>query len=110
MDERNLNQRILVEIAEALTRTTHLPLREIELRCEAETVILHGSVPTYFLKQLAQTTTMSVRGVRLVSNQLRVTDGEQQRSEKQPENAIDLPPISVHETPRLYSRAVLAYA
>lgn len=111
MSERNVSQRILLEVAEALTRTTYLPLRQIALRYEADTVIMDGSVPTYFLKQLAQSTAMNVRGVQQIDNQLRVTDGEQQRTEKEPENSIaPQPPISIRETSWPGSRAVLAYA
>jgi osmotically-inducible protein OsmY len=107
MDERNPSRRILIEIAEALRRTTYLPLRQIDLRYEAETIVMQGSVPTYFLKQLAQSTAMTVRGVHQIDNQLRVTDGEQH----QKENPIDPPPpISVHETSWSCSRFVLAYA
>ncbi len=111
MDERNPNPRILIEIAEALTRTTYLSLRQIELRYEAETVIMDGSVPTYFLKQLAQSTAMSVRGVLQIDNQLRVTNGEQQRAVSEPENSIaPQPPLSVREASWPRSRFVLVYA
>jgi hypothetical protein len=71
-DSQSAEQRLRTEIARALERTNYLTLRQVELRCEADTVVLMGQTPTYFLKQLAQVVAMDVSGVRRVDNRLRV--------------------------------------
>ena len=94
IDERSAEQRILIEIAEAMERTNHRPLRQIDLHYDAGRVILMGLVPTYFLKQLAQTAAMSVSGVDRIENQLRVADGQANQPETSPQAPRS---VCVHE-------------
>ena len=108
IDEQNVEQRILIEIAEAMERTKYQPLRRVDLRYDAGRVILLGIVPTYFLKQLAQVSAMSVSGVGQIDNQLRVADGESHRPDAPLEEVEQ--PICFRETSRLHSSAMLASA
>ena len=80
-DERDAEQRVLMEITEALERTKYQPLRRVDASYDAGTVTLLGIVPTYFLKQVAQVAAMSVSGVRRIDDQLRVADEQRHRSE-----------------------------
>jgi osmotically-inducible protein OsmY len=106
INERNTEQRLLIEIAEAMERTKHPPLRQIDLHYDAGRVILMGLVPTYFLKQLAQATAMSVPGVDRIENQLRVADGQSH----QPDTSLEAPRrIGVRKSSLRRSNAMLAY-
>ena len=55
-------------IERALRATGYGPLRGIEVTVHARLVILGGRVPSYYLKQVAQTTALAVPGVRQVRN------------------------------------------
>lgn len=48
-------------------------LREVQVTEEAGCVVLNGRVPTFYLKQLAQTIAGSVDGVSLLRNDIVVT-------------------------------------
>ena len=63
------------EVERALGATGHAPLRNLHLCQQGSTVILHGHVPSYYLKQLAQATAMTIPGVSRVHNQLDVISG-----------------------------------
>lgn len=108
IDERNMGPRILIKIAEAMERTKYQPLRRVDLRYDAGRVILLGIVPTYFLKQLAQVSAMSVSGVGQIDNQLRVADGESHQADAPLEEVEQ--PICFRETSRPRSSAMLASA
>jgi osmotically-inducible protein OsmY len=47
----------------------HESLRRLQVTESARTVTLQGSVPSYYLKQLAQSTALSVEGVARVVNE-----------------------------------------
>lgn len=53
-------------------RSFFLPLRKISCSLCDGVLMLRGSVPTYYLKQLAQTIAISTEGVREVINELHV--------------------------------------
>lgn len=59
-------------IQDRFHRSPYLPLRRIECRLDDGVLVLRGRVPTYYLKQLAQTICRSLIGIRLVVNELRV--------------------------------------
>ena len=59
-------------IQDRFHRSPYLPLRTIECRLDDGVLFLRGNVPTYYLKQLAQTIGHSLKGIRLVVNELRV--------------------------------------
>ena len=59
-------------VERALRATGYGPLRGIEVTVHARLVILDGRVPSYYLKQVAQTSALAVPGVRRVRNDLDV--------------------------------------
>ena len=64
--------RLAEGVERALRATGYAPLRGIQVTAEARLVILAGRVPSYYLKQVAQATALSVLGVDLVRNDLEV--------------------------------------
>jgi len=65
-----------LDLAESVERTLHATgyghLRGIEVTVHGRLVILGGRVPSYYLKQIAQASALSVRGVDQVRNDLEV--------------------------------------
>jgi osmotically-inducible protein OsmY len=59
-------------VGRALRATGYGPLRGIEVTVHARLVTLGGRVPSYYLKQVAQTTALAVPGARQVRNDLEV--------------------------------------
>jgi osmotically-inducible protein OsmY len=59
-------------VERALRATGYGPLRGIEVTVHARLVILGGRVPSYYLKQVAQTTALAVPGAHQVRNDLDV--------------------------------------
>src|SRR5262249_61235736 len=64
--------RLAERVERALRATGYGPLRGIEVTVHARLVILGGRVPSYYLKQVAQTTALAVSGARQVRNDLDV--------------------------------------
>jgi osmotically-inducible protein OsmY len=65
--------RLAERVERALRATGYGPLRGIEVTVHARLVILGGRVPSYYLKQVAQTTALAVSGARQVRNELDVS-------------------------------------
>ena len=63
---------LIAAISDALMQTGYGQLRRIELHCDGDSFTIAGRVPSYFLKQFAQTTVMGVPGVRCVNNEIQV--------------------------------------
>lgn len=63
-------------VREALRSTGYAPLGRVQVGSSRGDVTLRGMVPTYHLKQVAQTACRSVPGVRSISNEL-VVGGRQ---------------------------------
>jgi osmotically-inducible protein OsmY len=59
-------------VARALRATGYGPLRDLAVTVQARLVILGGRVPSYYLKQVAQTTALAVPGAHQVRNDLAV--------------------------------------
>ena len=59
-------------VERALRATGCGPLRGVEVTVHARLVILGGRVPSYYLKQVAQTTALAVLGARHLRNDLDV--------------------------------------
>ena len=59
-------------VERALRATGYGPLRGVEVTVHARYVILGGRVPSYYLKQVAQTTALAVPGVRHLRDDLDV--------------------------------------
>jgi len=67
-----IEQSTLQTAAGLLRRSPYLPLRDIRCDLMDGILTLRGRVPTYFLKQLAQTVTMTVPGIDHVANRIEV--------------------------------------
>lgn len=60
---------VAVQAAHALRKSSHPALRQLRVEGSDGELIISGKVTSYYLKQLAQETIMSVRGeLRLVNN------------------------------------------
>ena len=71
--QRSQEDRCLAERVERALRATGCgPLRGVEVTVHAQLVILGGRVPSYYLKQVAQTTALAVLGARHLRNDLDV--------------------------------------
>ena len=66
--DRHLGQRIAL----ALQAAGYVPLRKVDVIARDGCIILKGTVPTYYLKQLAQSAAMSVSRVHAIDNRLDV--------------------------------------
>jgi osmotically-inducible protein OsmY len=64
--------RLAERVERALRATGYGPLRGIEVTVHGRLVILGGRVPSYHLKQVAQTTALAVPGVHHARNDLEV--------------------------------------
>ena len=60
-------------VERALCATGYGPLRNIGVTVHARLVILAGRVPSYYLKQVAQTIALTVPGAHQVRNDLEVS-------------------------------------
>ena len=61
------------QIIEALRATGYLSFRNLQVYVGGGLAVLRGRVPSYYLKQKAQTVTFSIPGVEDVLNELEVT-------------------------------------
>lgn len=65
------NSLAILEAAQrALSDSGYPALRVIDVTAHQEVVLLRGHVPSYYLKQAAQTAVLSVAGIRDIHNQL----------------------------------------
>lgn len=67
-----LDSPLASKVTQQLQGTGHLRLRKVEVEEDQGHVTLRGRVPTYYLKQLAQTVAVSVGGVGGIRNELTV--------------------------------------
>ncbi len=59
----------------ALEKTGHGWLRRIVVALEGESIVLRGTLPSFYLKQMAQVTVLAVPGVAALRNELVVEGG-----------------------------------
>lgn len=59
-------------ICRALQAAGYLPLRNVRVAANGAEVSLCGRVPSYYMKQVAQTVALNVEGVSLLRNELTV--------------------------------------
>lgn len=64
-----------MSVEHRLRRSSYKALGRVNCEFQMETGILHlsGSVPSYYLKQVAQELVLDLEGVLLVNNQIKVT-------------------------------------
>ncbi len=63
---------LLTRLEEALAASPHLFGRKLGYEADAGTVVLKGTVTSYFQKQMAQEAIRRVDGVQWIDNQLEV--------------------------------------
>lgn len=61
------------QILRTLTESGHAQLRQVQVAISGAEVALLGRVPTYYLKQLAQSLVLSIEGVESLRNELEVS-------------------------------------
>jgi len=64
------DSRLVAEVDRALRAVGCPEFRELQLSVEDGCITLQGRVHTYYLKQLAQATAMSVEGIQRVENEI----------------------------------------
>lgn len=72
-DDSRRAKRLLENVHRALLATGQMWLRDVVVDANANgQVMLQGRVPTYYLKQLAQSIALAVTGVKSLENQIAV--------------------------------------
>lgn len=66
------NSDLVTAVRNALSKSIHSWLQQIDVSNQDEVIVLKGNVPTFHLKQLALAAAMRVPGVVRVSNHLKV--------------------------------------
>ena len=69
---RTLDRSIRDKVHRALRESGYAPLREIHCDVSDGVVELTGSVPSFYVKQLAQTAVLRLEQIRGINNRLRV--------------------------------------
>jgi osmotically-inducible protein OsmY len=69
--------RVAEEVERTLRATGHIPLRAVKISVCGRVVIVQGRVPSYYLKEVAQTAALGVLGVEELRNDLEVVTEEQ---------------------------------
>ena len=67
-------------VQETLSSSAYLPLRRLTVTAEDGVVTLHGKVPSFYLKQLAQSLLKSISAIREIKNQVNVVVPDRQFS------------------------------
>jgi osmotically-inducible protein OsmY len=62
-------------VRNALQQTAHGWLQRVAVTVEAGSVVLRGKLPSFYLKQVAQTIVLAVPGVGTLRNELNVEAG-----------------------------------
>jgi osmotically-inducible protein OsmY len=74
-----LTDQLLRQANSRLRGSSHRAINGLSCECQGGIVRLRGTVPTYYLKQVAQTLMFSIDGVKRVRNDV-VVDSEPRRS------------------------------
>lgn len=61
------------EADRVLSESAYPDLRRLQCECHDGIISIRGRLPSYFLKQMAQTIVSRIHGVRRVSNQINVS-------------------------------------
>jgi hypothetical protein len=61
-----------------LARSPYAALRELSCEFDDGRLVLHGKVPTYYLKSIAQNLVGGIAGVAQIENQVCVCDGAEE--------------------------------
>jgi hypothetical protein len=74
LDEQEASERIVKQAYSILDGHAHFRGRaaRFEFVCEEEVLIVRGSVPTFYLKQVLQSVLKEIEGIRKIDNQVQV--------------------------------------
>lgn len=67
-----VTERVVHQAEDRLGSSSHLFLRHVACRLEGDAIYLEGKVPSFYLKQTAQSLLQSLDGVERVVNHLQV--------------------------------------
>jgi osmotically-inducible protein OsmY len=60
------------QVRDVLRATGHGCLRAVEVTIDGQMVVLRGTLPSYYLKQLSQEAVLNVSGVKQIRNEIAV--------------------------------------
>ena len=63
---------LIDEARERLDQSGYPCLSQLQCKATDGVLVLEGSVPTYYLKQLAQTLVRKIKGVKIIANNVQV--------------------------------------
>ncbi len=66
--EAHTDSTLALKVASRLRSSGYLPLRDLHVTVATDAIVLGGTLPSFYLKQLAQVVAKSVEGVVRVSN------------------------------------------
>lgn len=66
------DDQLITQVKRVLRTSGYPPLAKVRVMSEGGEVSLEGEVPTYFMKQIAQTQVLPIAGVRRLKNDLNV--------------------------------------
>lgn len=66
------DERLQNSVISELHASAYRPIQTIECHVHEDLVILSGRVPSFYIKQVAQTVVMKIAGVKSIENRLRV--------------------------------------
>ena len=69
------NEQIVRTATAALKATGYRQLESLQVYCSHGRLTLQGRVPTYYLKQVAQSAIQGLHGIRDIDNDIRVRSG-----------------------------------
>jgi osmotically-inducible protein OsmY len=70
----DVHHQVIHQATARLGQSSHLFLRHVECHAEGRVLSLHGKVPSFYLKQAAQTLLQTIEGVDRVDNHLVVVN------------------------------------
>lgn len=76
-----LQQGVLQQASARLDKSSHLFLRHVVCRLESGDLCIEGKVPSFYLKQTAQSLMQSIDGVQRIVNRLEVVSSQGMSSE-----------------------------
>jgi hypothetical protein len=65
-------QPVEIEAEARLRRSSFPPLWQVTCQVQGHALTLHGRVPSYYLKQVAQTLLVRMEGIKVINNELDV--------------------------------------
>jgi osmotically-inducible protein OsmY len=66
----------VARVRQALVRSGYAALKQLQCALDAETLVLTGRVPSFYLKQLAQEIARRSSGLEQVTNDVKVVDDQ----------------------------------